>query len=75
MFKLTKGGSGLRRSGGGSSKPARVNAASMGQVRDLSSDTLRRPAFLPPTAQEQGFDSDGSRLQGLEKNVSGGGNH
>lgn len=63
MFKGLK--SGIRRSSG-SARTARVSSTRMGHGRDLSSDILRRPAFLPQTPQEQGFDGKNPRLSGLE---------
>lgn len=71
MFKGLNGG--LRRSGG-SARTARVSSSRMGHGRDLTTDMRRRPAFIPDTPQDQGKDTDSSRLQGLEKNLSGG-NH
>ena len=71
MFKLT-GNSGSRKSSGGGARVGRVSSTRMGHGRDLSTEQHRRPAFLPDTPQEQGFDSDGPRIGGLEKNLSGG---
>lgn len=73
MFKTT-GRSGRRNASGGGSGTARVSSTQMGKVANLDSQVLRRPAFMPTMPQEQGMDSDSSRLGGLEKNL-GGGNH
>jgi hypothetical protein len=64
---------GMRRSGGASSA-SRVKGLAAGRAGGLASDLhLRRP-YLPETPQQANFDNDGPRLQGLEKNLSGG-NH
>ena len=68
MFKGLKGG--LRRSGG-SARTARVSSTRMGHGRDLASDQRRRPAFMPDTPQEQGYDSDGARVSEPGEKVEG----
>jgi hypothetical protein len=70
MFKLT-GVSG-RRNASATRQTPRVSGLTALRGRDIATDNRRRPAFLPDTPQEQGFDSDGPRLQGLEKNLGGG---
>jgi hypothetical protein len=64
MFKLTKG-SGLRRASP-SGQTSRVSGLHGLRGRDLTTDNRRRPAFLPDTPQEQGFDGKNPRLSGLE---------
>jgi hypothetical protein len=60
MFKLTKNSG--RRNANAAARTARVSSARMGHGRDLSTDMRRRPAFLPDTPQEQGYDSRTSRV-------------
>jgi hypothetical protein len=63
LFKGLKNG--IRRSSG-SGRTARVSSTRMGHGRDLTDEQRRRPAFLPATPQEQGWDSKSPRLSGLE---------
>lgn len=63
MFKGLKGG--IRRSSGSARTP-RVSSTRMGHARSITDEQRRRPAFLPDTPQEQGQDSNSSRLSGLE---------
>lgn len=68
MFKMTKGGSGLRRAGGGgSTQSSRISGLSQIKQAPTEVSRRRRPAFLPDTPEEQAFDSSSSRLSGLEK--------
>lgn len=63
MFKQLRGG--FRRSSG-SGRTARVSSTQMGHGRDITDEQRRRPAFLPQTPQEQGWDgSKTSRVSGL----------
>lgn len=59
MFKGLSSG---RRNASGGGRTARVSSAAMGHGRDLSTEQHRRPAFVPDTPQEQGFDSNTSRV-------------
>lgn len=65
MFKLTKGGSGLRRASGTAQTP-RISGLKGLRGSDLTLSQRRRPAFLPDTPEEQGWDGKNSRLSGLE---------
>lgn len=64
MFKTT-GKSGFRRSRGSGGGVRRVSATRLVHVTEVQQH--RRAAFLPDTPQEQTFDSNSPRLQGLEK--------
>lgn len=68
MFKWT-GKSGLRRSGGGGANSS-GRVSGLHGLRGSSTEVSRRrrPAFTPDTPEEQAFDSNSSRLSGLEKN-------
>lgn len=59
MFKALTNG---YRTGGRSSRTARVNSSSMGHGRPIADEMRRRPAFLPATPQEQGYDSNTPRV-------------
>lgn len=67
MFKTT-GSSGFRAGRGGGGAGRRVSAAVMTNTAPFHPE-LRRAAFLPDSRQEQTFDSNGPRLQGLEKRL------
>lgn len=62
MFKWT-GTSGLRRSGGRPSQPRVITSPGYGICgSDITLTQRRRPAFMPDTPEEQGFDSNTSRV-------------
>lgn len=63
MFKLT-GSGGYRKASGGATV-ARVSAAQLNRVAFAPVPT--RGAWVPETMQEQGQDSNSSRVGGLEK--------
>lgn len=61
MFKLTKGGRGLRRSSGGGGQTPRVQGLKAIRANSTAPHPTR-PAFMPDTPQEQAFDSSTSRV-------------
>lgn len=66
MFKGLR--SGMRRSSGGSSSgDGRISGLHGLRGSSTEVSRRRRPAYLPDTAEEHGFDSNSSRLSGLEK--------
>lgn len=63
MFKLTRGGNGLRRSSqGAGGRPSRVSGLTQLRGSDVTLSQRRRPAFLPDTPEEQGWDSNTPRV-------------
>lgn len=66
MFKLTKSGSGLRRSHGTTPSGA-GRISGLHGLRGYGVPGPRTVAFQPDTQQGHGMDSANSRLSGLEK--------
>lgn len=66
MFKWT-GKSGRRSAGGGGANSSgRVSGLHGLRGSDTTVSRRRRPAFMPDTPEQQGFDGKNSRLHGLE---------
>ena len=66
MFKWT-GSSGRRDAGGGGvSQTGRVTGMTQMRQAPTEVNRRRRPAFLPDEPEQQAWDSNSSRLSGLE---------
>lgn len=62
MFKLTRSGRGLRRASAGPGQPSRVNWGGGTPIRAVTGQPGPiKPAFVP-MPQEQGFDTNSSRV-------------
>lgn len=63
MFKLTRGGNGLRRSSGGRGQPSRVNWGGGTPIRATTgSPGPTKPAFVPLYPQDNVRDITSSRV-------------
>lgn len=71
MFKLTKGGSGARRAGGGGAPQSGRISGLHGLRGAVHPRRYGRGAFMPDTPEESNFDSSTSRVSEPGENKQG----